>query len=273
MRRTGVQCPPAVLMRGGVIRLTANADCLFDWTPLPQHHEWLQGRMTPAEWSALLLSLNEAAILSASKQYRGMRSDWHRKFRLAGAVSELRRVRNAWLERGLDITPSSGADTLMLYFKCVPLGSSPVNNAEGIGRGGMDAREQQQHTSGSGPADAEGTWASAPPAYATANAPPVATAVAAASSAYAFPIVVKPAPSHSSDEGHSPGSFHLILSAFRFCPLCAAPVEAHSTGKSFCGECGGKWRAKPGKHRAREPEHARIVQASIGIDRSVKMLP
>lgn len=258
MRQNGVAAPLAMLMpggviRGGVIRLTANADHLFSFAPLPHHDDWLQGRMIREEWTDLLLSINDAALDSLI-HYAHMRltKELLHEQRRGGAGAGAKHLRRRWLARGVDIVADLGPP-VTLDFKVVPIGSTPPNNARGIGDSGGLAATSSGPAAGAG---AEGTWASPPPAYPADSAPPGGPSCSAPE-VYAFPFVVKPAPSYSaavsgssSDEGQSSAAAAAegqprpaaSASSWRFCPHCAASAESLNAGKAFCPDCEGQWR-------------------------------
>lgn len=186
MRRTGIECPPPALMLGGVIRLAANANCLFDWTPLPQHDAWLQGRVTHDEWTALILEINDAA-LDATVLWRVRPRDAVFIRRVdsvtSGVAVKAAQIRPRWLDRGLDVT-SQGGQPLCLYFKPVPSGPSAMYNAASIGEAGafgwIEGGAAAAAATGAGTGATPGTWACPPvsPVSSSGVAQPSAAAIA-----------------------------------------------------------------------------------------------
>lgn len=131
MRRNGVVAPPAVMMLGGVIWLTANAEGLFDW---------LQGRIAREDWRELILSIND--------EWLGWRASWppsklpeiamlrHQRIK-SGAHHEAARARDRWLERDVDLVMHAGADSAApptIDLTLVPFAAAPGNNAADLRR-------------------------------------------------------------------------------------------------------------------------------------------
>lgn len=198
-------CPAGKLQVGGAVKLTAHCK-VFNTAPLLDHG-WLQGRMSPDEWRAFVSGLNDAVCDSLSGQPKAHTSmggqDWTR---LGDALEACvhRQAPPAWQQqRGLRMQLKRPA---LLSEACLMV---------------LPVQRQQD--------------SAAPPAYAevASSSPPVADATGT------FAAVVKPVAASATADADE---FRVPAAAFRFCPMCAAPVEPSVASKRFCGSCGGHWR-------------------------------
>lgn len=225
--------PRAELQLGGVIKLEGEGG-FFNPAPLLDHG-WMQGRMSPQEWHDLIVSINACLLpLLPGTRWYAARPAIQALYcvplpRTNQAIdAHLATIKPCCHERGINIEyaharlDAGGFRVSMLFFVPTPLA----------------------HLS---------AYGSAPPEYADATKGAAAVPPGGAATGGIFVDVVKPthlgagtiAQSQAGAQdgaGSSSSAVAIPASAFRFCPLCAAPVQPQTIGKRFCPDCGGAWR-------------------------------